>query len=56
MPKTFKYLIFTFISAYILQIIASHDLNLDSYGGMMSASGKLTAEKKKPSEALTERF
>lgn len=42
MPKTLNYLIFTFTSAYILQIIASHDLNLDSYSGMMSASGTLS--------------
>ena len=36
MSKTLKYLLFTFISAYILQIIACHDHDLGNYAGMMS--------------------
>ena len=42
MSKIMKYLLFTFISAYFLQIIASHDFNLDNYAGMMSAGGTIS--------------
>lgn len=42
MSKTLKYLIFTFTSAYILQIIASHDYNIGNSGGMMSMSGTIS--------------
>lgn len=41
MSKTLKYLCFTFISAYLLQMMASHDFNLDNYGGMMSAGNTI---------------
>lgn len=38
MSKTLKYLLFTFISAYILDISVSRDLDIGSYGSLVSAS------------------
>ena len=37
MSKTMRYLLFTFISAYILQLIACHDIALENAGGRMEA-------------------
>lgn len=42
MSKITKYLIFTFITSWVLQIIASHDLNLESAAGMMSFSNAVS--------------
>lgn len=38
MTKIIKYLLFTFITSWTIQIIGSHDFNLDSLAGMMSFS------------------
>ena len=38
MNKAVKYLLFTFITSWTLQIIGSHDVKLDNAAGMMSFS------------------
>lgn len=38
MTKIKKYLIFTFLTSWTIQIIGAHDLSLDNYAGLMSFS------------------